>query len=52
MPTTTNIQSATTYGNRVTKLESVTPTPELATLAIPVISLLGLVFYMRMSKDT
>ena len=52
MPTTTNIQSAITYGNRVIKLESVTPIPEFVTLAIPVISLLRLVFYMRMSKDT
>ena len=47
MPTTANIQSAITCGNGVIKLESVTLIPEFATLAIPVISLLGLVFYMR-----
>ena len=47
MPTTANIQSAITCGNGVIKLESVTLIPEFVTLAIPVISLLGLVFYMR-----
>ena len=52
MPTTTNIQSAITYGNGVIKLESVTLIPEFATLAIPVISLLGLVFYMCRRGDT
>jgi len=47
MPTTANIQSSITCGNGVIKLESVTLIPEFITLAIPVISLLGLVFYMR-----
>jgi hypothetical protein len=47
MPTTANIQSSITCGNGVIKLESVTLIPEFVTLAIPVISLLGLVFYMR-----
>ena len=47
MPTTANIQSAITCGNGVIKLESVTLIPEFVTLAIPVISLLGLVFFMR-----
>jgi hypothetical protein len=47
MPTTANIQSAITCGNGVIKLEAVTLIPEFVTLAIPVISLLGLVFFMR-----
>ena len=47
MPTTANIQSAITGGNGVIKLESITLIPEFVTLAIPVISLLGLVFYTR-----
>lgn len=47
MPTTANIQSSITCGNGVIKLNSVTLIPEFATLAIPVILLLGLVFYMR-----
>ena len=51
MPTTANIQSAITCGNGVIKLESVTLIPEFATLTIPVISLLGLVFYMHGKKD-
>ncbi|MCK4811057.1 MAG: hypothetical protein KAS74_02180 [Methanosarcinales archaeon] len=42
-----NLQSSPSCGNGVIKLESVTLIPEFATLAIPVISLLGLVFYMR-----
>ena len=47
MPTTANIRISITCGNGVPKLESVTLVPEFATLAIPVLSLLGLVFYMR-----
>lgn len=47
MPTTANIQSSITCGNGVIKLESVSLIPEFVTLAIPVVSLLGLVFYMR-----
>ena len=47
MPTTTNIRSAITCENGVIKLESITLIPEFATLAIPVISLMGLIFYIR-----
>ena len=47
MQITENIRSSITCGNGVIKLESVTLIPEFITLAIPVISLLGLVFYMR-----
>ena len=57
-----NLQSSPSCGNGVIKLESVTltpvtptpvtPIPEFATLAIPVISLLGLVFYMRRRENT
>ncbi|MEA1905430.1 MAG: hypothetical protein U9N12_00560 [Euryarchaeota archaeon] len=60
--TTLNLQSSPSCGNGVIKLESVTltsetpipitPIPEFVTLAIPVISLMGLVFYMRRSKNT
>ena len=46
-PTMLNLQSSPSCGNGVIKLEAVTLIPEFVTLAIPVISLLGLVFYMR-----
>ena len=42
-----NLQSSPSCGNGVIKLESVSLIPEFVTLAIPVISLLGLVFFMR-----
>lgn len=50
MPTTTNIQSSITGGNGVIKLESVTLLPEFVTLLIPMISLLGRVFYSCRKK--
>ncbi|HIE32134.1 MAG TPA: hypothetical protein EYP67_07140 [Methanosarcinales archaeon] len=42
-----NLQSSPSCGNGIIKLESVTLVPEFITLAIPVLSLLGLAFYMR-----
>lgn len=49
--TTGNIQSSITCGNGVIKLESVSLISEFATLAIPVITLLGLVFFMRRKEQ-
>jgi len=48
---TVDIQSAITCGNGVIKLESVSLIPEFATIAIPVIALLGLVFFMRRKEQ-
>ena len=50
MQITTNIRSSITCGNGVIKLESVTLLPEFVTLLIPMISLLGRVFYSCRQK--
>ena len=48
---TVNLQSSISCGNGVIKLESVSLIPEFATIAIPVIALLGLVFFMRRKEQ-
>lgn len=50
MPTTTDIRSAITHENGVIKLESVTLLPAPVTLLIPIMSLLGLVYYTYRKK--
>ena len=50
IPMTANIRSSITGGNGVIKLEPVTLLPEFVILLIPMISLLGRVFYSRRKK--
>jgi len=50
MPTTSNIRSSITGGNGVIKLESVTLLPEFVTLSIPMMALLGRIFYTYRKK--